>query len=276
MSMLASEPRAALLRWELPFVYLLAWAALVSIPLAQQGMGLSWDALNHHFYLGWISEGNRFDRDILAALYQSFQFPYLYWPVYKMAATGWSGTWAGVVLATLQTVLVPPLWMLARTCMPGRTVFDVTMRLMAVALALISGVVLAQFAATSNDLLAAIPLVWALALALTPLDGARPAWLNPGRSLTLSAMLSGVAIACKLSNGPLVVVVMPVLWGVVMPGSPLKRLVHVTWGLAAVLLGFVLVYGYWGAQLWAVFGNPIYPFYDSMFESVRAWTGWAP
>ena len=52
--------------------------------------------------------------------------------------------------------------------------FDVAMRLLAVALAFMSGVILSLFDSTSNDLMAAVPLVWALALAMEP-------WTRPGR-----------------------------------------------------------------------------------------------
>lgn len=276
MIALAHEVRPAWLRWELPLLYLMVWAALVWIPLREQGIGLSWDALNHHIYLGWISERHRFDVDFLAASTQSYQFPYLYWPVYKMAISGWSGMWTGVMLATLHTVVVPPVWMLARACMPGGAVFDAAMRSLAVVLALSTGVALSQFGSTSNDLMAAAPLVWALALGLAPLDARGPRWLTPTRCMLLSGLFAGASVAFKLSNGPLVLVVMPVLWLLATSGGANARALHVFNGAVATLAGFVLVYGYWGAQLWAYFGNPIYPFYDVYFAPLRTLTGWAP
>jgi len=276
MSRLAVEAPPVVLRWELPLLYLLVSLGLLWIPISQQGIGLSWDALNHHFYLGWTSESPRFDLDFQAALTQSYQFPYLYWPLYKMAASGWSGMWTGVVLATLHTLAVPPVWMLARTCMPGRSMFDLAMRAMGVGLAFMTGVALSQFGSTSNDLMAAIPLLWALALALSPLDVGRPAWMTPGRAAALSGFMAGAAVACKLSNGPLVLVVMPLVWLISTPGRLMTRLACIVVGGGSTLLGCVLVYGYWGSQLWALYGNPIYPFYEPLFAAVRAWTGWAP
>lgn len=273
---LEHELRPALLRWELPAVCLLAWAAFVSIPLGQGAMGLSWDALNHHIYLGWIVEMPRFEQDFLAAAFQSYQFPYLYWPVYKMAMSGWSGVWAGVALATLHLVVVPPLWMMARTCMQGGAVFDVAMRCLAVSLALTTGVVLPQFTSTSNDLMAAAPLVWALAFALEPLSVRRPGRLTQKWAVVLSGFCAGAAVACKLSNGPLALIVMPVLWMLATSEGAKIRLLYTLLGGLATVAGFVLIYGYWGAQLWTHFGNPIYPFYDPLFAPLRALTGWAP
>lgn len=275
MSILTPD-RPAWLRWELPIVYLLVWAGLLWIPFTEQGIGLSWDALNHHIYLGWISEYHRFDTDFLAASTQSYQFPYLYWPIYKMAISGWSGMWTGAMLATLHTVVVPPVWMLARTCIPGRTGFDVAMRALSVALAFSTGVVLSQFGSTSNDLMAAAPLVWALALGLEPLDARRPGWLTPKRAVLLSGFFAGAAVAFKLSNGPLVLVVMPIVWLLASDGGAKARVVHVIKGGVATLVGCALLYGYWGAQLWVYFGNPVYPFYDTYFAPLRMLTGWTP
>lgn len=273
---LEHELRPALLRWELTLVCLLAWLAFISIPLSQGGIGLSWDALHHHIYLGWVVDEPRFDRDFMAAAYQSYQFPYLYWPVYKMAISGWSGTWTGVALATMHLIAVPPVWMLARTCMTGATVFDVMMRLLAVGMAVASAVVLSQFTSTSNDLMAAAPLVWALALALGPLNAHSPGWLTQRRAVLLSGLCAGAAVACKLSNGPIALIVLPVLLLLATEGALKTRLLEAFLGGLTTLVGYLLVYGYWGSQLWAHFGNPIYPFYDTWFAPLRVLTGWAP
>lgn len=274
MNLLEREVSASILRWEWLLICLLAWGAFAAIPLTLGEIGISWDALNHHIYLGWTAENARLDQDFVVAGYQSFQFPYLYWPVYKLAINGWSGEWAGVVLATLQVAAVPPVWMLARACMPGCTGFDIAMRLLAVVLAFMTGVVLSLFDSTSNDLMAATPLVWALALAMAPIDKARPAWLTPCRAVVLSGLCAGVAVACKLSNGPLALI-LPFAWFMSAP-TVRGRAIQVLRGSLATLGGFALVYGYWGSLLWSHFGNPIYPFADSWFTPLRELTGWAP
>lgn len=261
-------------RGELLAVCVLAWVAFVSIPLSLGEIGLSWDALNHHIYLGWTAEHPRFDRDFVAAGYQAYQFPYLYWPVYKLALSGWSGQSAGVVLATLHLIAVPPVWMIARTCIPGSTLFHAAMRLLAVVLAFSTAVVLSLFDSSSNDLMAAAPLVWAVAVALESLRKDRPTWLTPDRAIAISGLCVGVAVAFKLSNGPLAVV-LPMLW-IFATNGVLQRIRLVLIGSVTTLAGFALTYGYWGGQLWLHFGNPVYPFYDHYFAPVRALTGWQP
>lgn len=274
MKIFTGEAPPRLMRWELPFVCLLAWLAFISIPISLGEIGLSWDALNHHIYLGWTAEKPRFDRDFVAAGYQSYQFPYLYWPVYKLATRGWSGVSAGIVLATLHLIAVPPVWMLARTCMPGATTFDAAMRLMALVLAFSTAVVLSQFDSSSNDLMAAAPLIWALALGMEPLRKDRAAWLTSTRAVVLSGLFAGVSVAFKLSNGPLAVL-LPIVW-LFHAQTPLGSLRLLVMGSAATLAGFAITYGYWGVLLWKHFGNPVYPFYDQWLAPFRSLAGWQP
>jgi hypothetical protein len=117
-------------------------------------------------------------------------------------------------------------------------------------------------------------LVWAVALAFEVWDPQRPQWLTVRRLVLLSGFCAGAAVALKLSNGPLAIL-MPLLWGI--RGSTLKhRIANMVLGSLATLVGFVLLYGYWGWQLWSHYGNPMYPFYDSWFAPVRAWLDWRP
>lgn len=262
----------ALLRWEGLLVCLLTVAFFVSVPLAQGELGLSSDALNHHIYLGWTAQQHRLDLDFVAAGYQAYTFPYLYWPLYRMADAGWSGVAVGMTLAALQGVLVaPPVWLLARTCMPGATWFDLAMRVLGVALAFLTGVALSVLDSTMNDLLAAAPLLWAVALAVQAMptagsDGRPARWL-----VLLSGLCAGAAVAAKLSNGPLAIL-MPGLWWLC--GRNWRtRVMAVALGCAATLLAFAALYGYWGWLLWRHFGNPIFPFHHHWFEPLRRWAG---
>jgi hypothetical protein len=251
---------------------LVAWGALIAVPLTLGKIGISWDALNHHIYLGWTAERARFDRDLLAASYQSFQYPYLYWPVYKLATSGFSGSAAGVVLASLHALAVPPVWMIARSCIPGHTAFDLLLRALAVVLGFMSIVVLSLLDSTSNDLLAAIPLVWSVALALIATEQApsRRRWAL----IAFSGVLAGFSVAFKLSNGPLAILG-PLLWVCAGPGWR-SRLTAVVAGSAGAITGFLLAYGYWGWLLWNQVGNPVYPFADGYFVPLRQWFGWTP
>lgn len=259
---------------ELAILSLLAWAAFAAVPVALGGIGLGWDALNHHVYLGWVADSPRFDRDFLAANYQSYQFPYLYWPLYKLMEAGAGGVVAGVVLDSLYLTVVPALWIVSRLVVRGQDWTALVLRALAVALAFLSGTVLSHLDSTANDMLAGIPLVWAAACGLAAVEpDAAPRWLR-SRAVLLSGVFAGMAVAFKLSNGPLALV-LPLLWAWPGPGLA-ARARKVALGSAATLLSFVAVYGYWGWQLWVHFGNPIYPFRDGTFAMLRHWLGAMP
>lgn len=261
-----------LLRWEAVAVCLVTWLSLLAIPVSLGGLGLGWDALNHHIYLGWTAEQHRFDLDFLGAGFQSFQSPYLYWPVYKMAASGWTGLSAGAVLASLHIVVVWPVWMLARACVPGSSFFHLAMRVLAVALALASSVVLSAFGSSMNDVLAAAPLVWAVALVVGPIARGEVAGTTARRNVALSGVCAGLAVGLKLSNGPLAAC-MPALWWLY--ARDLRSRVQTTsLGVLGASAGFFLGYGHWGWLLWKEFGNPVYPFHGQWFALLRLWLGY--
>jgi hypothetical protein len=256
-----------LLRLEPWLVVGIVMLVFVSIPLWRGGVDLSWDALNHHIYLGWMADRPRLAQDFLAAASQSTQFPYLYWPAFKLALAGASGPVAGTVLALLQATIALPAWLLARACIPGATWFDGGMRMLAVLLAMCSGAILRLVDTTSNDVLASIPMLWAFALAVAPLDAARPAWLAPRASVCLSGVLAGVAVGCKLSNGPLALL-LPLLWAY-RGGAWGERARRIVFAGLAATGGFILVYGWWGWTLWQAYGNPFYPLFEAVFAPLR-------
>ena len=270
--MLIPPPSARALRWEPWLVWLVGMLAFASVPVYLGHIGLSSDALNHHIYLGWVAEQPRFDRDLAAAGSQAYQYPYLYWPVYKLAMAGASGVTAGVVLALLQALAVPPVWIVARWVCPGVTWLDLLLRLMAVVLAFLGGLSLSLLDSTSNDMLATIPYLWAVALGALALS--MPERVGARRLTYASGLMAGISVAFKLSNGPLVLV-LPLLW-CLNTGGPREALRRLIGAGLAVALGCLLAYGGWGWQLWQYAGNPIYPFYDDHFDGLRALLGWRP
>lgn len=266
---------ALLRRWELWIVWVLGALGLASVSVVQGQASVIWDTLNHHIYLGWIAERPRFDRDLFAAGWQSYQYPYLYWPAYKLALAGVSGVTAGVVLALLQSLAVPPVWLVARSLCPGERPEDIALRWLGVTLAFTGGVTLSLADTTSNDMLSGIPLVWSVALGLMANDHDGSRTLGRQRRLiALSGLLAGVSVACKLSNGPLALV-LPVLW-MLGAGGIKPAVARMAIGSAGTILGFAIAYAPWGWQMWQQFGNPVYPFYDPWFDPLRASLGWQP
>ena len=85
-------------------------AALGASALAWQvgQWGWNWDAINHHIYLGLAAEQARWSLDVLAAGTQVYQYPYLYWPVYKIAQMSGSGLAAAIAWSAAQAATDHP------------------------------------------------------------------------------------------------------------------------------------------------------------------------
>lgn len=256
---------------ELAFVFALACVLVAAIPMLHDGLSISWDALNHQVYLGWTAGRARFDLDVLPAAWQSYQYPYLYWPLYKLATSGASGVGAGMALGALQLAHVPALWIVARRCVPDTDWFGMIMRTLSLVLAFAGALVLSLLDSTSNDMLAAVPLVWAFAIAFvhaTPVVPPR----HPHAALLGAAFLAGIAVAFKFSNGPLALL-LPGLW-LLAPGPAAQRLLRASLGCAVLVSSFLVAYAPWGAQLWHWYGNPFYPMGETWFAPVRVLLGW--
>lgn len=220
--------------------------------------GWSWDALNHHVYLGLIAQSPRWHLDVVAASAQSYQYPYLYWPFYQLSTWTLDPVWAGAGYAAFQAVLLlPPVWCAARNLLPARqgsaqARFE---RLAACALAGSSLVLIAGVGTTANDLLCSVPLMWGIAL----MTGQGPA--TNRRAATASA-LWGISTAFKWSNG-LALPWLLVWWWHRAPGTGgAARLLAM--GLAA-LAGFTVAFAPWGWQLWVHTGNPFHPLFGGLF-----------
>ena len=246
---------------ELMLLTLVAAAAAAALPLDAGYWGWSWDGLNHHVYLGLMAESHRLDHDVVAASYQSYQYPYLYWPVYRLSLLEVPGAVAAAIWAAAQAaLLLPPLWLISLHLLPARKLHWVgtAERGLACMLAFMSTVVLVGLETTANDLLAAVPLLWAFAVM-----AAEPA---TDRRAAVAAALWGVSAALKLSNSIFLPVLLWWWWC-----GPKRRMASLLrrggWMSVSALLGFLVLYAPWGWQLWRLTGNPVYPFLESLFRA---------
>jgi hypothetical protein len=97
--------------------------------------------------------------------------------------------------------------------------------------------------------LAATPLLWAVAVGLKP-DAS-------DRRLVAMGALFGVSVAFKLSNALFVPMMLMWWFETRSPYLSLRRGLRLSGGAA---LGFLVAYAPWGVQLWANMGHPLYPF----------------
>jgi hypothetical protein len=122
-------------------------------------------------------------------------------------------------------------------------------RVAACVLGAMSIVLWASLQTTANDLLAATPVLWAVAVAMKPHCS--------NRRLLAMGGLFGVSVAFKFSNVLFVPLVLMWWFETRAPYLPLNRGLRL-WG--GVGVGFLVAYAPWGLQLWVHMGHPLFPF----------------
>ncbi len=251
----------SLSRWELPaamFVGLLSFMAWTLFA----GPDLNFDFLNYHLYAGQHVSGDTLARDFFPAGASSYLAPYAHWPIGFMVAARWPGMLVGAGLGALHSLAFVASWYLARQLFTTNAIRDVALRWTAAFVAVICPLVLTEVGTSFVDITTAIPCVFGVAILLEALGAARYRL-----ALTVSAgILFGLAVALKLTNAPFALaagLTVGVVW-------VLREDVHWTLVIAfgiAMVLGFLAAYGLWGWRLWQEFGNPVFPFFNSVFQA---------
>ena len=164
-----------------------------------------------------------------------------------VAAACWS--------AFQSAMLALPIWLISFRLLPPQhnAREDAALRVLACAMAFMSLVVLAGLQSTANDLMVAVPLLWAVALSL------HPDFNN--RRVAAAACLVGASIAFKLSSGLFLPWLLLWWWRPHAPRLPGLRALALGLGASG---GFLLAYLPWGWQLWRITGNPMHPMFGSV------------
>lgn len=249
-------PSASLVRFAF-FGALVLWTLFA-------GKDVSWDVVNHQFYLpfSWIS--GRFRTDLFGAGPQSYQNPLGYFPVYALVRAGLPAWSIGVLLGALHALAVWPLDRIARIFWPRRDDEDFWLRALALAFCCITPVFLMHVGSTSIDPITNLLVLWAVALSLEPTQ----AETIGGRAAFLAGTCLGLASALKLSNAPFAIAV-GVLWLLKWACGQRTFAQAATFG-AALCASFAVAAGPWMWWLWQDFGNPIFPLYNNVFHSPYA------
>jgi len=229
--------------------FLIGCAIFIATPLYLGGVGLSWDAFNHHIYLGWAATSSRLAIDVWAAGSQSYQYPYLFVPAFQLMQAGVPGEVAGTILCAVQALIIPPVWLVARKCIDGSEPVDRVIRIAVVVLAITSSLPLSLVSTTSNDLLSAIPMMWGVAFLI-----------GKNRDLfgvCMCGCLIGISVAFKLSNAPVAAAV-PLLF-FFLPTTWRERIIRAFVCLTGMVVGYWVAYLPWGYQLYREFGSFYYP-----------------
>lgn len=239
------------------FGALIAWTLVA-------GKDISWDVINHQFYLPFSWVTGRFRTDLFGAGPQSYQNPLGYFPLYGLFRLGLPAWGIGVVLGALHALVVWPLDRIARIFWPSGTEDNFWLRALALAFCCIAPVFLIHEGTTSVDPITNLLVLWGVALSLERRAPDAARWQG---AFGAGACL-GLASALKLSNAPFAVALC-VVWALQWATGQrtLRQVAAFAVGLGVT---FAAGAGAWMWWLWQDFGNPIFPLFNNVFHSPYA------
>lgn len=253
----------------------LRFLILVAIPLAfgllsvALGQDSNWDLRNYHWYNAYAWLAGRIGFDILPAQIPSFYNPALDIPFYLLA-NALPTRVTGFLVGAFQGLNGSLLVLLGDGLL---AIADRRRRLLtATAIALVGmlgGGAVAQLGTTFSDNTAAIGVTASLLLAVRalPVLGGGRAWPAAWRAL-VAGLPVGAAMGLKEPTVIYGVALCAALLAV--PAAPLRRIANGFWFGIGVLIAIAATDGFWMLHLWRAYGDPLFPFFNSLFHSPYA------
>jgi hypothetical protein len=245
-------------------IIVLCIALGAAVALAR-GQDINFDQLNYHYYSAYAYETHRLDQDVAPGqVMHSYFCPIVYLPFYFMVRN-LSPSLAGMGLGALHGLNLWLVFVIASTVAralppPAR----ISMTIAAVAISAASPMAISELGTSMADLLVSLPILAGVALMLRA-DGERGRLALTIASIALAAALMGAAASLKLTAAAPAIGLAAAsaigwrLWR--------HRLIAImATGLGGVI-GFVSVGGSWYLSMWRMFGNPVFPYFNTVFRS---------
>ena len=253
-----------------------AWACFL-VPVAGGlfslllGQDTNWDLQNYHLYNAYAWLNGRIGFDLAPAQMQTYFNPLLDIPYFEMA-THWPARLVGFTMGAFQALVFLPLLGVVRLSLAqapeeGRNRLAILLSLAGC----VSAGFLAELGNTMGDNATALLVVTALFALLY--NGRRLGGSFGGVvAVVFAGLLVGLAAGLKLTNA--VYAVALCLACLALPLAWPARLGVAFWVGVGVLLGFSISAGFWHWGLWQRFGNPLFPQFNSIFNSPLASAIW--
>jgi hypothetical protein len=224
------------------------------------GKEMAWDLLHYHFYSGFSALNDRFAQDYFAAGPNSYLNPYAYVPFYALVRLGLPALAVGTVMAAIQSVVLWLTFEIACRVSPlenrkARFFFA----LCATILAFMNPVLLQQIGSSFSDITTSALVLGGWLLLVSAIQRPRM------RLVIFGAILLGIATSLKLTNG-LYAVAAFILVAFV-PAALIERVRNLFYFGAALGVSFAVAAASWSLQLTRMFGNPLFPFMNTVFKS---------
>lgn len=249
----------------LRFNVLLILASIVAFAIlsALAGKDMNWDLRNYHYYDGYALATGVWAHNYFPAQLQSYFVPTLDFITYLLISH-LPPMWAGMVIGGFQGL---NFWLVfqiaARLIRTRKPWLQWVLWFGCAVVAMRSPTSTAELGNTMQDFTVSVLVLGGILLLLTLYTRRSPT--NRGVLWTLGAagLLLGVATGLKLTVAAFVVAAVIALL-LAANRQALYRLVPFVAGAA---IGFVTTAGYWLYEMYARFGNPLFPLYNAIFKS---------
>ncbi|MBV5317074.1 MAG: hypothetical protein JZU50_04665 [Desulfobulbaceae bacterium] len=233
------------------------------------GQDANWDLRNYHWYNAYALVNGRFGFDLLPS-----QLPYFYNPAldvpFFLLASHLPARIAGFILAAVQGLNFMLLFMLSYAALiipsPRQKVLLCTI-LAAVGMFGAGGI--AQIGTTFYDNITSLGVFLSilLTLRLYPLL-VDTDWKRSLGLAILCGFPAGLMMGLKL---PAVIFCIGLCGALLFTAGSLQRRVWISFGFGiGVLLGLTLSLGPWAFHLYTQYGNPLFPYFNNIFQSSLA------
>lgn len=216
------------------------------------GEDINWDWLNYHEYGAFALLNGRFDIDVVPGGFQTFLNPLAYVPAYLLRHYVGAPYW-GPLLGAIHGLNLVLIYWLSRVVL-GSAANGWTL-VASVGIAAFGPMTLSEVGTSFADILTSLPVIAGVGLILSADDD---------RAMIVAGLLIGAAVGLKLTN---MVFLIGAGTCLLLAKNPLPAMARFAAGSA---VGAIATGGFWLWKLWQEFGNPVFPFYNTVFRSPEA------
>ena len=240
----------------------IAGSAALAVALGQDS---GFDLFNYHYYSGFAFLHKPFGYDFAPAQIQSFHNPLMHMASY-VALANLPARAAAALFGAVQGLNVYLLFLISLILFSNlKNPFRFILSL-ANAVAGFYGIAsITELGSTYGDNLVSIPVLMGLLLILRRLKTGSLSGKKALVDLAAAGFLVGASLGLKLTAaayGLAVLLSVPIIfWRD-------RSRAHITAALwCGFIIGFAAAYGFWGAKLYATYGNPFFPYLNGIFHS---------
>lgn len=227
-----------------------------------RGVDQNWDLLNYHYFTGYSLLHWRYARDVAASGFLSFNNPisnvlaYLSLSSLPFPLSSW-------IIAVFQLISVPIVVSIARQVGSALGYKEVSWsEVTAILLGFLAPMWWSElgttFADASNGIFVLLGLYWSLRYI--------SAEEKRHQFLFLAGLFLGLAAGIKLTGATFAIATVISMSSITFFEKKSSNLFGLVWLVIGITLGFASC-AWWNIYLWIDWGNPLFPFYNTIFES---------